>query len=114
VRHLRGLARRAALPRRTVRLRLTALYSTLFLASGAGLLAITNILARSWPWPKPFVFLSGSVHALTPHAFAQRTYSPAQVQAQAAAQHAAALNHLLAESAIALPSWRWPRPRWAG
>ena len=45
------MARRAALPRRTVRLRLTALYGGLFLASGAGLLAITNILARSWPWP---------------------------------------------------------------
>ena len=51
LRHLSGLARRAALPRRTVRLRLTALYGALFLASGAGLLAITNILARSWPWP---------------------------------------------------------------
>ena len=38
----------ARLPRRTVRLRLTALYGALFLASGAGLLAITNILARSW------------------------------------------------------------------
>ena len=41
----------ARLPRRTVRLRLTALYGALFLASGAGLLAITNILARSWPPP---------------------------------------------------------------
>ncbi len=51
--HLSGLARWAALPRRTVRLRLTALYGALFLASGAGLLTITNILARSWPWP-PF------------------------------------------------------------
>jgi hypothetical protein len=40
------------LPRRTVRLRLTALYGALFLASGTGLLAITNILARSWPWPR--------------------------------------------------------------
>ncbi len=34
-----------------MRLRLTALYGALFLASGAGLLAITNILARGWPWP---------------------------------------------------------------
>ena len=49
--HLSGPARRAALPRRTVRLRLTALYGLLFLASGAALLTITNILARSWPWP---------------------------------------------------------------
>ena len=32
---------RLPLPRRTVRLRLTALYGALFLLSGAGLLAIT-------------------------------------------------------------------------
>jgi len=32
------------LPRRTIRLRLTALYATLFLASGAGLLAVTYVL----------------------------------------------------------------------
>ena len=37
--HFSGTARRAAL-RRTVRLRLTALYGTLFLASGAGLLTV--------------------------------------------------------------------------
>jgi signal transduction histidine kinase len=41
----------ASLTRRSVRLRLTALYGALFLASGAGLLAITNVLARGWPWP---------------------------------------------------------------
>ena len=34
----------ARLPRRTVRLRLTALYGGLFLLSGAGLLAITYVL----------------------------------------------------------------------
>src|SRR5215470_13723510 len=33
------------LPRRTVRLRLTLLYSSLFLALGAGLLALTYVLA---------------------------------------------------------------------
>jgi hypothetical protein len=43
----------ARLPRRTVRLRLTALYGGLFLACGVVLLAITNLLARSWPGP-PF------------------------------------------------------------
>jgi hypothetical protein len=47
--HLTVLAGRAGRPRRTVRLRLTALYGLLFLASGAGLLAITNALARGWP-----------------------------------------------------------------
>jgi hypothetical protein len=41
----------AHLPRRTVRLRLTALYGALFLTSGAGLLAITIVLARGWPPP---------------------------------------------------------------
>jgi signal transduction histidine kinase len=97
--HLSLLARRRALPRRTVRLRLTALYGMLFLASGAGLLAITNILARGWPWPALVVGSdrggSGSIqHAPAP--------LPAWVQARAAAQHAAALNQLLAESAIAL------------
>jgi hypothetical protein len=51
--HLSGPARWAVLPRRTVRLRLTALYGALFLASGAGLLTIINILARSWPWAAP-------------------------------------------------------------
>src|SRR6266487_6727672 len=34
------------LPRRTVRLRLTALYASLFLACGAGLLAVTYGLVR--------------------------------------------------------------------
>ena len=38
------LASRRPLPRRTVRLRLTMLYGCLFLASGAGLLAITYVL----------------------------------------------------------------------
>jgi signal transduction histidine kinase len=98
-RHLSGPARWAALPRRTVRLRLTALYGALFLASGAGLLAITNILARSWPWPALVVSpTSGGSGRIQP----APSPIPAQVRAQAAAQHAAALNQLLAESAIAL------------
>ena len=102
--HVSGLARRAALPRRTVRLRLTALYGALFLASGAGLLAITNILARSWPWPPLPILLTpvgsspGRRSAATPPA-----HSPqAEILARLAAEHAAELNQLLAESAIAL------------
>lgn len=98
LRHLSGLARRGALPRRTVRLRLTALYGTLFLASGAGLLAITNILARSWPWPALVVSPGTGESGRIQHA----PSLPPQVLARAAAQHAAALNQLLAESAIAL------------
>ena len=104
LRHLSGLARRAALPRRTVRLRLTALYGALFLASGAGLLAITNVLARSWPWPRPAIVtpVGSRVGRLCTVARHPVCYSPARLQAQAAAGHAAALNQLLAESAIAL------------
>ena len=41
---LRKVPFKLSLPRRTVRLRLTLLYSSLFLASGAGLLAITYVL----------------------------------------------------------------------
>ncbi len=97
--HLSGLARRAALPRRTVRLRLTALYGGLFLASGAGLLAVTNILARGWPWPALVV---GPDRGANGQIQPAPSPLPAWVQARAAAQHAAALNQLLAESAIAL------------
>jgi signal transduction histidine kinase len=43
-RYRRIPARWAHLPRRTVRLRLTALYGFLFLLSGAGVLAITNLV----------------------------------------------------------------------
>jgi signal transduction histidine kinase len=96
--HLSGLARRAALPRRTVRLRLTTLYGALFLASGAGLLAITNILARGWPWPALVVSPDRGPGHIQPGPSA----IPASVRAQAAAQHAAALNQLLAESGVAL------------
>ena len=104
LRHLSGPARWTALPRRTVRLRLTALYGALFLASGAGLLAITNILARSWPWPRPAIVtpVGTRVGRLCTVAPRPVCYSPAQLQAQAATGHAAALNQLLAESAIAL------------
>jgi signal transduction histidine kinase len=96
--HLSGLARRRALPRRTVRLRLTALYGMLFLASGAGLLAITNILARGWPWPALVVAPDRGPGRIQP----APSPIPAWVRAEAAAQHAAALNQLLAESGIAL------------
>ncbi len=92
---------RRLLPRRTVRLRLTVLYGALFLASGVGLLAITNILARGWPWP-PFGVQAprgssrGNHSARLPAAYMH------QLDIQDAHQHAAALSQLLAESAIAL------------
>jgi signal transduction histidine kinase len=47
LRWLRRMADRPHLPRRTIRLRLTALYGLLFTICGAALLVITNVLVRS-------------------------------------------------------------------
>jgi signal transduction histidine kinase len=47
LRYLLRIADRPRLPRRTIRLRLTALYGLLFTISGAALLVITNVLVRS-------------------------------------------------------------------
>jgi signal transduction histidine kinase len=47
LRQLLRIADRPHLPRRTIRLRLAALYGLLFTASGAVLLVITNVLVRS-------------------------------------------------------------------
>jgi hypothetical protein len=93
----------ARLPRRTVRLRLTALYGSLFLASGTGLLAITNILARGWPWP-PTITSPAPAPSLGHVArdAARQVQVAHQVHAQIARQDAAILNHLLVVSAIAL------------
>ena len=52
MRPLAGLARRVthrALPRRSVRLRLTVVYGGLFLISGAGLLTVTYLLVAGLP-----------------------------------------------------------------
>jgi signal transduction histidine kinase len=46
-RQLLRVAARPQLPRRTIRLRLTALYGSLFVFSSAALLVITNVLVRS-------------------------------------------------------------------
>jgi signal transduction histidine kinase len=97
--HLGGPARWAALPRRTVRLRLTALYGALFLASGAGLLAITNVLARGWPWPQPHGIVTP---AGSSPAHISAVSQPAAFLARLAAERTAALNQLLAESAVSL------------
>jgi signal transduction histidine kinase len=110
-----GLGRRAALPRRTVRLRLTALYGTMFLASGTGLLAITNFLARTWPWPGIYRGPTTLRQLQALQQLHQPGNPPASVptlkrelQAQLAHavaladQHAAELHQLLAGSAVAL------------
>jgi signal transduction histidine kinase len=62
------------LPRRTIRLRLTALYAALFLASGAGLLAVTYVLVNN--------------HAPTGVSFLSRADGREPVQIRAAASAA--------------------------
>src|SRR5262249_25950938 len=79
---------RPALPRRTVRLRLTALYGGLFLVSGAALLAITYIVVAHFPGlrlpPRPPGAPPGGPYALV------------------AQEQAARLHDLLIGSGIAL------------
>jgi signal transduction histidine kinase len=71
------------------------------LASGTGLLAITNVLARGWPWPPFAVPATGYGPAVQARSAKPSAYVR-QMMAELAHQHAADLNRLLAESAIAL------------
>lgn len=122
---------RLRLPRRTVRLRLTVIYASLFLASGTGLLAITYVLVRH-ATDSTFavklgngqqVFVSGTSSRPKPQAF-QRGFSIStragpdgpppgltpqrleqqarQLQSLAVAQHNTELRQLLEKSGIAL------------
>lgn len=106
-------------PRRTVRFRLTVLYSSLFLVAGAGLLAITYLLVDRSTATALFVSgkggeeiavngsPAGPSHQSSPQL---RNHSPTahqvqiarQLSAQAAAQHAKDLHQLLTQSGIAL------------
>jgi signal transduction histidine kinase len=105
---------RPRLPRRTVRLRLTLLYSLLFLAAGAVLLAITYLLERSFPsgdfdFDKP-----SSASPNLPGSKSFAGYTPKtkpdgptpremrELKAQAEAAHAFDLHRLLTGSGIAL------------
>jgi two-component system, OmpR family, sensor histidine kinase VanS len=100
------------LPARTVRLRLTLLYSGLFLVSGAVLLAITYILVRRAGGPD-LVVAGGSAHgqagprALTkalanPEVARYVRHSAEQQYARAVQAHADTLHQLLVRSGIAL------------
>jgi signal transduction histidine kinase len=109
------------LPRRTVRLRLTALYSVLFLAAGAGLLTVTYLLVRSAPdgnvdkslLPQPGAgskfsakpTLNGvppkTLNGVAPHLPGGLTLHD-KLKAQAAATHAIDMHELLTMSGIAL------------
>jgi signal transduction histidine kinase len=105
---------RATLPRRTLRLRLTALYGSLFLLCGAGLLGITYVLVQNatsgagtptgiGQAPRP-----DSLPSLSRGAGSQ-PLTPTQAQAQeqllaeqGASQHAAEMRQLLLDSGLAL------------
>ncbi len=100
------------LPSRTVRLRLTLLYSGLFLVSGAVLLAITYLLVRRASGPD-LVVAGGSAHGATgPRALKEALANPEvaryvrhgaeQQYARALQAHAEDLHNLLARSGVAL------------
>ncbi len=98
VRPLASLGKRLAVkPRRTVRLRLTALYGALFLVCGAALLAITYLLVAGLPAPLPSLGAGGN----GPH---PSSLGPCceSGQAIAHATQAADLHALLIRSGIAL------------
>ncbi|HEX3432454.1 MAG TPA: ATP-binding protein [Solirubrobacteraceae bacterium] len=100
------------LPSRTVRLRLTLLYSSLFFVSGAVLLTITYVLVRRASGPD-LVVAGGSAHGPTgPRALEKALANPEiaryvrhsaeQQYARALQAHAADLHQLLVRSGIAL------------
>ena len=104
--------RRLRLPSRTVRLRLTVLYSGLFLASGAVLLAITYVLVRRSSRPD-LVVAGGSPHGPSgPPALREALANPQvsryvrraaeQEYNRALQAHAETLHQLLVRSGIAL------------
>jgi hypothetical protein len=99
------------LPRRTVRLRLTALYGLLFLASGALLLVILNVAARGWSNGRvqtpadhsASATFGGHSNSDLPNSGKPLTASQQKAaQAQLAAARAAQMNWLMEESALAL------------
>lgn len=109
---LRSLRLRFPLPPRTVRLSLTVLYGGLFLASGAGLLALTyglmarrlsgpfNVTGGGYGGPEPIARLPGA--SPQPSPVPSHVTLPPSLVTQAAADSAAALHQLLIQSGIAL------------
>jgi len=100
--HLRDrlttLAFRPHLPRRTVRLRLSLIYSALFLLSGAGLLAITYALVDS-QLSRPLRTSDGHASTGTPSGIVRASIASAN---SLRAQQATELHQLLVNSWIAL------------
>lgn len=99
---------RLRLPRRTVRFRLTLLYSLLSLAAGAGLLAITDVLVHSATGGiDNYLARSKSPHgSLGGKSLAKPTASQSaltrQLTAQALATHAIDMHELFIWSGVAL------------
>jgi two-component system, OmpR family, sensor histidine kinase VanS len=100
------------LPSGTVRMRLTLLYSSLFLASGAALLAITYVLFRRSSRPDLIVAGGAPGGATGPRALKEALANPdvahyvrhvaEQQYARAVSAHAGELHQLLIRSGIAL------------
>jgi signal transduction histidine kinase len=98
---------RLRLPRRTVRLRLTLLYSLLFLAAGAALLAVTYLLVSSASdrdlglptVPSPGETNGKSLPLGTPDGLGRKAVA---LKVQALATRSALLHQLLAWSGVAL------------
>jgi signal transduction histidine kinase len=87
------------LPRRTARLRLTALYGGLFLLFGAALLAITYLLVRAGDKPSA-VELRGNVFRVIPESAINKLEQ--LTAAFAVSQTRENLSHLLVKSGVAL------------
>jgi len=90
------------LHRRAVRWRLTRLYGGLFLAAGAGLLAITYLLVAASPGKYALQGLVTGRGGPGHHPAAGPLHVPASAQAQAAQQHAADMHQFLLQSGISL------------
>jgi len=92
--------RNVTFPARTVRFRLTSLYGGLILASGAGLLAVTNVLVRR-ATPVPEKSLAGTAIAIT-KVRTPPTREHAVESGAARAVYSELIHQLIVQSAIAL------------
>jgi signal transduction histidine kinase len=98
-----GKLRRRALPSRTVRQRFTILYAVLFLLSGSGLLALTNLLAgASMTEPAPGQNPPAQNPAAQQPSLARAQERIHQLEAQLSDIHAVQSRQLLMGSVIAL------------
>jgi signal transduction histidine kinase len=105
VRTLRGWARNAHLPVRTVRTRLTLLYGALFLLSGAALLAVAYTLTwKATTPPADRVLINDArLYAVDGHAVSLHVIRELKMRdAVIASEHATVMHQLLASCGIAL------------